>query len=134
MGKNITLSYVLTTFNKLSYLKVTLPLLIEARKEDEEIVVVDGGSADGTKEFLSELHNQGKIQTFISEKDFGESHGFNKAFLNSKGDLIKIITDDDVYSFKIIQQCKSFMLQNTSVDILGFDGYSFDLSNEKLSF
>ena len=41
-----TLSYVLTTFNKLDYLKITLPLLIEARKPDEEIVVVDGGSTD----------------------------------------------------------------------------------------
>lgn len=134
MSSAIKLSFVLTTFNKLDYLKVVLPLLIDARKSDEEIIIVDGGSSDGTSAHLKSLYDSGKIQGFISEKDRGEAHGTNKGFLMARGELIKIITDDDVFSFKIINDCKEFMLKNPEIDIMGFDGFGNNLSKEKLSF
>lgn len=125
----ITLSYIMTTFNKLSYLKVTLPYLINTCKEDEEIVIVDGGSNDGTKEYLEELYIQKKIHQFISEKDCGESHGTNKAILLAKGELLKTVTDDDVFDFNVINFCKSHLLKNTDIDICGTDGLGISTMN-----
>jgi glycosyltransferase involved in cell wall biosynthesis len=119
-----SLSYVLTSFNKLDYLKITLPLLIAACKPDEEIVVVDGGSTDGTKDYLEQLFKENKIHALLSEKDKGEAHGINKALFLAKGALIKIITDDDLYDFDAIQACKKYMLEHRETDVLGFDGYS----------
>lgn len=133
MDNEIKLSFVLTTYNKLNYLRATLPLLISACKKDEEIIIADGGSTDGTTEYLSELLKEKKIHGFLSEKDNGEAHGTNKAILLSKGELVKIITDDDVFSFRIINECKQFMLKNKEVDIMGFDGYGCS-SSKKLSF
>jgi glycosyltransferase involved in cell wall biosynthesis len=118
----ITLSYVMTTYNKLSYLKITLPYLINACKEDEEIVIVDGGSTDGTKEYLEQLLVQKKIHQFISEKDSGEAHGTNKAILMANGELLKVITDDDIFDFNVIDFCKRHLLENTQIDICGSDG------------
>lgn len=119
-----TLSYIMTTYNKLSYLKITLPYLINACKEDEEIVIVDGGSNDGTPEYLEELYQQKKIHQYISEKDFGEAHGTNKAILMAKGELLKIITDDDIFDFNVIDFCKNHLLKHTDIDICGSDGIS----------
>ena len=130
MEKKITLSYILTTFNKLDFLKVTLPLLITACQKDEEIVVVDGGSTDGTKNYLHNLFEQHKIHKFLSEKDSGEAHGTNKALLLAEGELVKLITDDDIYHFPAIATCKEFMLNNRQVDILGFDGFEYN-ANQK---
>ncbi|MFM7859735.1 MAG: glycosyltransferase [Flammeovirgaceae bacterium] len=124
----INLSYILTTFNKLDYLKVTLPHLIRACQADEEIVVVDGGSTDGTVEFLKQLKSENKIHQFISEKDFGEAHGTNKAMLMARGELIKIITDDDAFHFQNINSCKEFMLSNNIIDVLGSNGYYVNTS------
>jgi len=134
MNSELKLSYVLTTFNKLAYLQITLPLLIEALQPDEEIVVADGGSTDGSAKYLQDLKRAGKIQQFISEKDFGEAHGTNKCFLMARGVLVKLITDDDVFSFKVIRQCREFMLKNPEVDIMGFDGYGHYLANGKFLF
>ncbi|MBA3679825.1 MAG: glycosyltransferase [Bacteroidetes bacterium] len=132
--EKILLSYVMTTYNKLSYLKVTLPFLIKNKKKDEEIVITDGGSTDGTAEYLSELYKEGHIDQFISEKDFGEAHGTNKAILMAKGEIVKVITDDDIFHYPTITTCKQFMLDNTHIDILGFDGFGFNINHSTYSY
>ena len=124
----INLSYVITTHNKLPYLKEVMKQLLENVKEDEEIVVVDGASKDGTVEYLTELYQQGKIHQFISEPDKGEAHGYNKAMLMAKGELIKLITDDDVFYYPGIQECKRFMLEHPEVDVLGTQGGMISIS------
>lgn len=126
---SIKLSYILTSFNKLSYLSITLPLLIENKKDDEEIVIIDGGSTDGTVDYLQKLFSEKKIDQFVSEKDFGEAHGMNKAMLIARGELIKIITDDDIYDYDCINECKQFMLANKGIDILGSDGFGFNINH-----
>lgn len=113
-----TLSYVLTTYNKLPYLQQVVERLIAARQPDEEIVVCDGGSSDGTVDYLRQLHEEGRIQQFVSERDKGEAHGFNKAMLRARGELIKLITDDDAFCYPAIAEAKAFMLANPSVDVL----------------
>lgn len=118
----INLSYVMTTYNKLPYLKEVMKRLLENVKEDEEIVVVDGASTDGTVEYLVELYKQGKINQFISEPDKGEAHGYNKGLLMAKGSLIKIITDDDAFYYPGIQECKKFMLDHPEIDVVGTNG------------
>jgi len=125
-----TLSYVLTTYNKLPYLKEVMKRLLENVKPDEEIVVTDGASTDGTVEYLSELYRNGKIHKFVSEPDKGEAHGFNKAILMSEGELIKIITDDDVFDYWAISMAREYMLQNMSIDML--TGYASTVSNTEL--
>ena len=114
----INLSYVITTRNKLSYLKEVMKRLIDNLQEDEEIIVIDGASTDGTVEYLADLHQQGKIQQFISEPDQGEAHGYNKGFLMARGELIKDITDDDAFYYPAIQECKKFMLEHEQIDVM----------------
>lgn len=124
MSNTISLSYIVATKNKLPYLKQGLEKLIAQKKSDEEILVVDGASTDGTKEYLEELKLEGKIDNYVSEPDYCESHALNKLFLKARGTLIKIITDDDAYHFQTINKCKEFMLSHPDIDILGMEGGS----------
>jgi len=115
---DISLTYVITTRNKLPYLKEVMKRLLENVRVDEEIVVADGVSTDGTVEYLKDLHEQSKIHQFISEPDKGEAHGYNKALLMARGELIKLITDDDAFYYPGIQECKRFMLENKHIDVI----------------
>ncbi|GAA4029424.1 hypothetical protein GCM10022409_12040 [Hymenobacter glaciei] len=114
---NYKISYVVTTYNKLPYLKQVLERLVAARLPDEEIVVTDGGSKDGTPDYLRGLHEAGHIQQFVSERDKGESHGFNKAMLMARGQFVKIITDDDAFCYPAIRQAANFMVEHPAVDV-----------------
>ena len=115
----INLSYTITTYNKINSLKVIISTLLNNINDDEEIVVVDGGSSDGTQDYLTKLLNEGKINKYISERDKGESHGTNKAFLMAEGKLIKLLTDDDVFYHPVIKEMKSFMLEHPEIDVMG---------------
>jgi|SRR6476661_792591 len=117
------ISYVVTTYNKLPYLKQVLGRLVAARLPDEEIVVADGGSSDGTADYLRGLFEAGQIQQFVSERDKGESHGFNKCILMAKGNLVKLITDDDAFNYPAIRTAAAFMQAHPEVDVaMGYTG------------
>jgi glycosyltransferase involved in cell wall biosynthesis len=122
----ITLSYIITTRNKLHLLRLVMARLLKQLQPDEEIVVVDGDSQDGTIQFLQQLYDCGKIHHFISEPDRGEAHGYNKGIFLAQGKLIKVITDDDVFFYPGIRICKEFMLAHPEIDLLATNGAVYD--------
>ena len=121
---NIRLSYVISTRNKLFSLRGVLEQLCRERQPDEEIIIADGDSNDGTREYLLELLARGDIQWVISEPDFGEAHGYNKAMMMAKGELIKIISDDDAFYWPGIRSCREYMLAHPEIDLLAANGGS----------
>jgi glycosyltransferase involved in cell wall biosynthesis len=117
------ISYIVTTYNKLPYLRQVLERLMAALQPGEEIVVTDGGSTDGTVEYLRGLFEGSHIQQFVSERDKGEAHGFNKGLLMARGELIKPITDDDAFCYPAIREGAAFMREHPEVDVvLGYTG------------
>lgn len=122
----MTLSYILVTRNKLPYLKVALADLLAHKQRGEEIVVVDGDSTDGSREYLQELFVRGDIDKFISEPDRCIGHGSNKGILMAKGELLKTLTDDDILYYDHIQKCKAFMFEHPEIDVIGMNGMTDD--------
>lgn len=127
----IRLSYVTVTKNKLAYLKQTLPRLIKNKKNDEEILIADGASTDGTKEYLESLKQKGLIDYYISEPDSGEAHGLNKLFLTTRGEFITVITDDDIYDFQRLEDMKNFMSEHPEIDYVGSEGGAKDQNPDR---
>lgn len=127
-----SLTYILTTYNKIDFLKIVLSDLLENCTFNEDVVVVDGGSTDGTVEYLNSLNTHLNISTIISEKDKGEAHGFNKAMLLAKGDLIKVITDDDIFHWPSVRACKNYMIANNTIDMMGSNGVGLNLAAENI--
>lgn len=113
-----SLSFIIVTRNRLEFLRITLKHLLEELQPGEEIVVVDGNSTDGSKDYLLQLFDEGKIHQYVSESDFNQAHGWNKAMLMARGQIIKKIMDDDVFCYSTIRKCKDYMLEHKQVDVL----------------
>jgi glycosyltransferase involved in cell wall biosynthesis len=112
------LSYIIATYNRLTFLKIALEKLINELQPGEEIVIVDGGSTDGSKKYLQTLFDKGKIHQYVSEPDHNQAHAWNKAMLMAGGAIIKKIIDDDVFCYKAIRECKNYMLLNPGIDVM----------------
>ena len=58
-----------------------------------EYIVIDGGSADGSKELL--LNHTDKIAYWVSERDKGIYDAMNKGILQAKGDYLLFLNSGD---------------------------------------
>jgi glycosyltransferase involved in cell wall biosynthesis len=83
------LSVVVPTRDKAASLALTLPLLV-AQARDDEVVVVDDGSADGTAEVLA-----GYDVTVVRLDGRGRSAARNAGAAAARGDVL-VFVDDDV--------------------------------------
>lgn len=112
------MTYVMVTRNKLPFLRESLPRLIAARRPDEEIIVIDGASTDGSVEFIQDLKDAGHIDQFVTEPDAGEADALNKGFRMARGPLLKNISDDDVYDWSILNACRQYLEDNSEIPVL----------------
>lgn len=85
-------SIVITTHNRLSWLKRAIDSAL-AQTETCEVIVVDDGSSDGTDDYLRNLN--GKVTFWRNSENLGHSAVMNVGVNLARGDWIKPLDDDD---------------------------------------
>jgi glycosyltransferase involved in cell wall biosynthesis len=82
-------------------LKITFEFLkLYKRLFNIEIIIVDGGSTDGTKQFLES--NDEIIDSWVSEKDNGIGDAWNKGFNLSSGEVINYLSAGDRHQPELV--------------------------------
>ena len=97
------ISIIIPTLNQSISIERTILSYTEQDYLEKELIVVDGGSSDGTIEILKKHQND--ITICISEKDNGQANALNKGFALATGDIFAYINSDDCYdsgAFKTI--------------------------------
>lgn len=89
-----SVSIVMATYNPGDALEETLHSIYSQTWRDYEIIVIDGGSSDGTLNFL---RSQGdRINCWISEPDEGVYDAYNKGIELARGEWVYFIGAGDV--------------------------------------
>lgn len=94
MTHHLTLSVVIPSFNQGSFLASTLASII-SQEEPYEIIVIDGGSSDGTVQLLES--SSSRLSYWISESDKGMSEALNKGLARATGEFVGWQNADDLY-------------------------------------
>jgi len=89
------LSILTVTYNSRSTLQEAYASLLGQSFKDWEWIVQDGGSSDGTLEWL-ESFSDARVN-WVSEKDHGIYDALNKAVGRAKGEWIGLLHSDDLY-------------------------------------
>lgn len=89
------LSIIVPTLNQSQFIGQTLASIVGQCWPRTEIIVIDGGSTDGTAEVVRSFGE--KVTHFISEPDRGQADAINKGFRLAKGDLLAWLNSDDFY-------------------------------------
>ncbi|MCM1175996.1 MAG: glycosyltransferase, partial [Blautia sp.] len=87
-------SLLLTTYNCVTNLPVTLKSIRSQTYPAIEVIIVDGCSTDGTLALIEQFaKNSGLEVKWISEPDKGLYDAMNKAYRMSTGDIIAVCND-----------------------------------------
>ncbi|MEZ9511769.1 glycosyltransferase [Vibrio breoganii] len=98
MKNNDLVTVYIPTHNRLELLKRALASLENQTYKNIEIIVVNDGSTDGTKEYLNEITKNGQyIKAFHNDKAKGACYSRNVAIENSNGKFITGLDDDDYF-------------------------------------
>jgi glycosyltransferase involved in cell wall biosynthesis len=76
-------SIIIVVFEAISDLPNVIESILQHKDDDLELIIIDGGSRDGTVEYLRAHESQ--IDYWISEKDSGIYDAMNKGISNAQG-------------------------------------------------
>ncbi len=85
---------VIPSLNAASYLERALQSVIDQAGDDTEVLVVDGGSTDGSVEIIRRYERQ--LAWWCSEPDSGQSAALNKGFARARGRFLLWVNADDL--------------------------------------
>lgn len=94
---NKLMSIIMLSWNRKHYSKETLECIIKKTTIPHEIILVDNGSEDGTREYLKSMENKtnaDKVVYAFNDKNLGVAGGRNSGLVLASGDYLVTIDDD----------------------------------------
>jgi len=113
---NQKISIVVPTLNHGDTIEHTLLSIINQGDQNYEIIIMDGGSSDNTKDIIDKYRDY--ITYFESRKDHGQSDAINRGFGFADGDIYAWINSDDYYLPNAFRLVKKTFSENKGIDIV----------------
>ena len=92
---SVKLSIITVNLNNLEGLKRTYESVVCQTFTDYEWIVIDGGSTDGSREFIEQ--HQDKFAYWCSEPDKGIYNAMNKGIVRAKGEYLNFMNSGDCF-------------------------------------
>ena len=87
---------ITVVFNAVGEIETTLKSIFEQDYISKEVIIIDGGSTDGTLEIISKFKH--KIDYFTTAKDDGIYDAMNKGIKVARGDWICFMNSGDLFA------------------------------------
>ena len=88
------ISVIMPSLNQCGYLREALQSVVDQRYPALELIVMDGGSTDGSMEVIRSFEEH--VAYWESREDRGQSHAINKGFAKATGEVLCWLNSDDV--------------------------------------
>jgi glycosyltransferase involved in cell wall biosynthesis len=118
-------SVIIPSFNGERYLRETIESVLIQTWSILEIIVVDDGSTDNTRNIVRELMTRDERIKYIYKHNGGVSSARNEGFKNALGEYIAFLDADDVWE-KNNLQCKVELLQREQFSLVHSDAHLID--------
>ena len=92
----MNISVCMTTYNGERYVAEQITSILEELKSDDEVIVVDDCSKDGTVKILQDL-NDLRIKIYVNDRNKGINVSFERAIYLANNDYIFLSDQDDIW-------------------------------------
>lgn len=109
------ISIVINSFNQSNYLEQTILSVLEQNYPNFEILLVDGGSTDGSQDIIRKYSK--RFTWWVSEPDQGQADGINKGLRQASGDIVAWLNSDDYYLPNTLQRVVAAYIEKPDASI-----------------
>jgi glycosyltransferase involved in cell wall biosynthesis len=118
-NKRPTVSVVIATYNRAHFLRETIESVLSQRFQDFELIIVDDGSTDNTRELLRDYGS--RLRAFHQENR-GPSAARNRGIREARGKWIAIQDSDDLATPDHLEVLVNFLAENTDTRMVFANG------------
>jgi len=116
---NPKVSVIIPTYNRADLLPRAIKSVLSQTFQDFELIIVDDGSTDNTKEIVKSFQNKDERIKYVYQDNQGESGARNTGLRESQGEYIAFLDSDDEWlPEKLEKQLELF--QHSDKKNLGF--------------
>lgn len=101
---NKLVSVIIPIYNQKSMIKTVIDSIFSSSYQNIEVIAVNDGSNDGTKEILDELAKKHPKLRVIHKNNEGKRRAVGTGFVASKGDYIALIDSDSIVESQAIEE------------------------------
>ncbi|WP_188151606.1 glycosyltransferase family 2 protein [Teredinibacter waterburyi] len=112
----LKVSIIIAVYNGKETLEKAITSCLEQTYRNKELIIIDGGSTDGTQSILEKYNND--ITFWKSEKDRGIYHAWNKAIQHVTGEWLCFIGADDYWAYPKAIEDLIFESQKTGAELV----------------
>jgi len=118
------ISIIIPTFNSDKYLAKCLESLIFQEDPNLEIIIIDGGSSDGTKAIVKKFSSY--ISYFRSKKDNGQGEAVEFGIKIATGDILHWHSSDDIFYPNSLKNVRKAFDEDMNLKLLFSNSFAFD--------
>jgi glycosyltransferase involved in cell wall biosynthesis len=124
-------SVLLTCYNHIRYLPECYQAALNQTFTDIEIIAIDDGSTDGTREWLTTHATGAKV--ILNEKNLGTYGTLNEALKQASGEFIAILNDDDLWAPQKLEKQIALFHLRPEIGLVHTDGGFIDGDGKPMS-
>jgi hypothetical protein len=124
-------SIVTPSYNQAAFLESTLQSVLRQEGVDLELLVVDGGSTDGSLEIIRRYADP--LAWWVSEPDSGQAEAINKGLQRAKGEIVAWLNSDDLYLPGAVAQAAAALEAHPQAGLVFGDALTIDAQGHPLN-
>jgi len=117
---SLSISVVIVTLDRAESVRDVLDCLVRQTRQPDEVIVVDNGSKDNTKEVVSSFDGRLNIK-YVYEEARGIPFARNAGVRNATGDIIAFIDDDCIADENWLKYIEIPFIRDPNVGVVGGD-------------
>ncbi|WP_050008079.1 glycosyltransferase family 2 protein [Butyrivibrio sp. WCE2006] len=130
---NIKVSIIIPTYNMEKYISECLDSIFQQTLDNYEVIVIDDGSTDNTRELISSKYSQNRI-IYIYQENQGVGNARNKGIELAQGDYLLFIDPDDKYLRNDSVEKLYMAAVDNNAEVCGGNVIQYDGLTEKLFY
>lgn len=132
--KNPNISFIMPAYNcELTISESVKSIMDRNFTLEDELIIVNDGSTDGTQDILTNLQKQFPVIKIIThKKNKGGGNARNTAVKNASNEIIFCLDADNVLQTKSIPKLKEYMIKKRA-DVAAFKELRYFIKNKKVT-